>query len=197
MRCLSLVVLVVLFACKSPQEMVLEAATGGKVDIKDGKITVKGEDGQTVVVKGDESKGSVTITNDKGETATISGDDGTMRVVSEKGVTELGTGKLPEGFPLPLFAGAKVVTSSSSTEGKVPTFHLVAEVDAGPKAVADFYAKALDEKGFKKVQRTEHQMGAGAMATLAAKQKGLDVAVTVLKQEDQGKTMLTIAWNAN
>ncbi len=197
MRRCAFLVLLAAVGCKSPQDMILEAATGGQVDIKEGKITVKGEDGKTVVVQGNEAQGSLTITDEKGETATISGKDGSLRVVSDKGVTEIGGAKIPEGFPLPLIDGAKVVTSSSSTTGKAPVYHLVAEVDGAPKAVADFYAQALADKGLAKVQRTEHQMGAGAMVTLTAKQKGLEVAVTVIKQEDKGKTMLTIAWDAD
>jgi hypothetical protein len=197
MRLALALVIATTFACKSPEEMIVEAATGGKVDIEKGKVTIKGEDGEVVTMNSDEEGGKVTITNEKGEKATIDGKDGTMRVVSDDGVAEFGTGKLPEDFPLELIDGAKVVTSSSSNEGDKQSFHVMAHVDKAPKEVADFYAEKLEAAGFKKVKRTEHSMGNGAMITLnGRKGKKLTAAVTAVREKEGDKTMLTVVWSA-
>ncbi len=196
MRSVWVLVIATTFACKSPEELIVEAATGGKVDVEDGKVTIEGEDGEVVTMKSDGEGGKVTITNEKGETATIDGDEGTMRVVSKDGVAEFGTGKLPEGFPLELIAGAQVVTASKSSEGKGDSFHVMAHVDKEPAQVADFYATALEGEGFKKIKRTEHSMGEGAMVTLNGRKKKVNVAVTAVTEKKSEKTMLTVVWSA-
>jgi hypothetical protein len=196
MRFALVLVIATTFSCKSPEEMIIEAATGGAVDIENGKVTIKGEDGEVVTMNSDGEGGKVTITNEKGEKATIDGKDGTMRVVSKDGVAEFGTGKLPEDFPLELIDGATVVTSSSSNEDDKKSFHVMAHVDKAPKAVADFYADKLKAEGFKKVKRTEHNMGDGAMITLnGRKGKKVNVAVTAVREKKSDKTMLTVVWN--
>jgi len=176
------------FACKSPGEAIAEAvaeaaaeaATGGKVDIKDGKITVKGEDGEVATITTDKEgeEGSVRITNNKGETA------------------QFGVGAtLPEGFPLPLIDGAKIVSSTKS-EGEEATFHIIAEVNKSPKDIADFYVEELKNKGFNKVQRTAHDMGTGSMVSLTTNKEKTQVAVTIVHENKEEKSVMTIMWTA-
>jgi hypothetical protein len=194
MRALWVVAVAATFACKSPEERIIEAATGGKVDIEKGKITIEGEDGR-MTVKTDDEGGKLTVTNEKGEKATLDGKTGTMRVVSEDGVAEWGTGKLPEDFPLSLLDDAEVMTSSRTEEGGKKSFHVMAKVDATPKEVADFYAGELKAKGLKKVKRAEHSMGAGAMVTLSGRNKKLNVAVSAVRENAGDETVVTLAWS--
>lgn len=193
MRALLVLAVATMFACKSPEERILEAATGGKVDIEDGEVTIEGEDG-TVTLKTHGEGGKVTITTGKGEKATIDGEAGAMRVVSEDGVAEWGTGELPEGFPLPLMDDAEILTSSSSENDGKKDFHVIAKVDAAPKAVGDFYASELKAKGLKKVRRSQHSMGAGAMVTLSGRNKKHEVAVTAVREKKGDETVVTLVW---
>ena len=69
MRLVLVLAIATTFACKSPEEMIMEAATGGNVDIDNGKVTIKGEDGEVVTMDSNKEGGKLTITNEKGEKA--------------------------------------------------------------------------------------------------------------------------------
>lgn len=90
----------------------------------------------------DEKGGSVTIKGEDGKTMTIDSDTG---------------GKLPDGFPLPLFPGSKVTSASKmTTDGKV-AFIVELSFKGDAKAVADFYEKALEGLGGTNMSRTESE----------------------------------------
>lgn len=195
MRALLLMGVVAFVGCKSPSEAIIEAATGGKVDIKEGKVSFQGKDGSVTTVTDDgKGGGRVVVTNDKGETATVDAQEGQMRIKSKDGVAEWGTGKLPEGFPLPMLDGAAIQTSTKNSSEKGDAFHVIATSKDEPAAIADFYAKALKDKGFEKIDRSEHNMGGTSMVTLAARKKDQAAAVTVMREEGKDESMVTIAW---
>lgn len=94
---------------------------------------------QATGVSVDEDEGTVTIKGKDGEQVEISGTEG----------------KLAEGFPLPLYDGAKVNSSGRmSVNGKTS---YTAEIAFGgdATAVADYYEKVMKERGIEEVNRIE------------------------------------------
>ncbi len=90
----------------------------------------------------DSKGGSVTLKGKDGETLTIDAESG---------------GKLPEGFPFQLYPGAKVNSSSRMTADGKASYVVEIGFKGEAAPVADFYEKAISEKGIEDMSRTESE----------------------------------------
>jgi hypothetical protein len=92
-------------------------------------------------------------------------------------------------------AGLKIESSSHNRNDKGEAFQVLASSDADPLAIADYFAKALKDKGFDKVQRSEQKAGDTAMVALSVNDKSVNIGVTVMRDATTKKSAVTIAWN--
>ena len=183
-----------LSGCKCMGETLIETATGGKVKIDGSKVTVTNERGEvaTLTAEGKDGKGTIVVTNEKGEKATLTGDEKGVRIQSKDGAAEFGTGKVPEGFPLPVIDGAQVASGTRHETPKGVGFSLMASSDKDPTTIADFYQRALKEKGFT-VERVQNPSMAG-MVVLNGKQKKLAANCTVMRETADKPSSFILSW---
>jgi hypothetical protein len=155
----------------------------------DEKKTVK-TPGGSVTVEGDK----VTVQTDKGK-ATIESKGGTTEIRTNEGTMTVGEGKVPDGFPLPVMRGAKVENSAhmAPPDGK-EVFTLNAKIPAAFKDVADFYEKALKDKGLK-VSRTEQASDDSQMVMLIGESETADGSVMVSKEAKADQPTAVISWS--
>lgn len=171
---------------------------GGKVSVGAGGVTtIVDKDGQKAVIEAAGNK--VTVTNEKGEVATVTGDGDSTKVVTKDGTFEGGSAtKVPDGFPLPVPAGVDVEGAAKSTmPGQGEVHQLTFKTTQSPEEVADFYEKALKEKGFK-VQRQAMTSDGNKMASIngtAGKSQAAIVAMLEKDAEDN-KTQVIVNFNA-
>ncbi|MBI5509897.1 MAG: hypothetical protein HY903_14165 [Deltaproteobacteria bacterium] len=192
---LSIVLALLAFSgCKCMGEKLLETATGGQVKLDGTSLTIKNDKGETVTFAGEgkDGKGTLVVTNDKGETATFQGDDKGVKIESKDGIAEFGTGKIPEGFPLPVIEGATVASGTHNKTPKGDGYTLMLSVAKDPVAVADFYEKALKGKGLK-VERVQNPMMAG-MVVLNGKKDKLSASCTAMREAPDKPTSVIIGW---
>lgn len=155
----------------------------------DEKTTVKTPDG-SVTVEGEK----MTVQTDKGKT-TIETGKGTTRIQSKEGTVTLGENTIPDGFPLSLMRGAKVEHGTHMTppDGR-EIFQVGAKIPAATKEVADFYEKALKDKGLK-VSRTEQTNDETQMVMLVGESETVEASVMVAKEAKADQPTATITWS--
>ncbi len=140
-------------------------------DIKNGKFSMEGSDGQKVNI-GD---GQVQVTDEKGQTTTIAGG--------------VGTSNLPDW--LPAYPGATATSSFSATGANGGAVTMLETTDSADDALS-FYEGKLKDAGFK-VEKNSYQVNnQTAGGTVTAKEGGDKGDVTVLVGAQGGKTSITI-----
>jgi predicted small lipoprotein YifL len=102
-------------------------------------------------------------------------------------------GKLPTGFPLPLYKGGKVLSSSTMTTNDKKGYTVEMEFDADPKTVADFYEKAMKDRGIELTRMDSEQDGEVNIALTGASDKE-SVFGTISRLKDAQKTTFTVMW---
>ncbi|MEE8409897.1 MAG: hypothetical protein V3T05_09845, partial [Myxococcota bacterium] len=169
----------------------------GKVKIDGKTVTIEGKDGEKITAnleKGEDGKITTTVTNKKGEVAKWTADGKKMTMETAEGTAEWGAAKIPDGFPLPVIDGAKIVSAASSTLKKKGTmYHVALTVKKAANEVADFYETALEKEGLS-VQRTEHKMAEANMVMLNGR-KGEKVHAAVNISGRPGKDEVTVMIN--
>lgn len=165
-----------LSACeKAAKEVAVSVGSGGKASLgADGKITVKTDEGGTATIDTKDGLAKVVATNAEGKEVTA---------------TFGASAKLPEGFPLPAFAGMTIVQGGVSTEEGKKSYAVMGQVQKPANEVADFYEAELKKLGLK-VTRTEATMG--PMRTVAVTGEGADRSMNVGANEAGGQTTVTI-----
>lgn len=125
----------------------------------------------------DSSNNSVTIKGQDGKEMTIEASD---------------EGKLPEGFPLPVYKGGRVTTSATmSSEGK-KGWTLEIEFDADPVTVGDFYENVLKEQGLN-VTRTDSESEDETFVTLIGASETHSAFITITSYE-KGKAVASMMY---
>ncbi|MBI3179847.1 MAG: hypothetical protein HYZ27_09320, partial [Deltaproteobacteria bacterium] len=76
-----------------------------------------------------------------------------------------------------------------SSQGKGAQFHVTLKANENAVAVADFYEKALKDKGLA-VQRSEHKMNADMMTTLVGKKDKTEATVTAMQKSGEATTVM-------
>ena len=196
MRIFATLLLICFSGCKCMGEKLLETATGGQVKVDGNSLTIKNEKGETATFSGEgkDGKGTLVVKNEKGETSTVVSDDKGLKVQSKDGTAEFGTGKIPDGFPLPLIDGATVQSGIHNKTAKGDSFTLMASVTKDTAAIADFYAKELKTKGFK-VEKVQNPAMAN-MVIVNGKKAKLSANCTVMRETPEKPASLMISWQS-
>lgn len=178
MRWLAALLLLCVVGCDKAAEKVsekaVETATGTKVDKSGEKVTVKTKEG----------------------TLTYQADDKSAEFKGPEGSLKMAEGEVPKGFPLPVYKGAKVlqgVTHERPDEGKM--YQVTLQTPDAVGKIADFYAKALKDKGIE-AERRELKSDEMAMVALTSESDKLQVTVTATRQAKDDKATVSLAWHA-
>jgi predicted small lipoprotein YifL len=150
-----------------------------------GKAAEKAAD--TVAEKAVEKATGVSV-DQKNNSVTIKGQDGEQLTIKSNE-----DGKLPTGFPLPLYKGGKVLSSSTMTTNDKKGYTVEMEFDADPKTVADFYEKAMKDRGIELTRMDSEQDGEVNIALTGASDKE-SVFGTISRLKDAQKTTFTVMW---
>jgi hypothetical protein len=132
-----------------------------------------------VTVNQDGSGGSVTVKTDQG-TLEVSGGD-------------KGAAKLPDGFPLKVFAGATIASSLKSTSNGKQGYTVSLTSQKEPKAAADFYEAELKGAGVK-VDRNEIESDGSVLITLTGDGEKNSAWVTITREKGQQDVTIGIFW---
>jgi len=128
-------------------------------------------------------------------TATIDADNETTRIQTKDGTMTFGGGEVPEGFPLSLMPQSQVEHSAHMTQPDgSEVFQVTSTVAGEVKAVADYYEKALKEKGVA-VTRTDQSYDGSKSVMLLGESDDAEVNALVLKESGETQTSATITWN--
>jgi hypothetical protein len=183
-------------ACQKAGEAALSAATGGAVDMKDGKMTVTNDKGEKVVVtaEGQGAGGKLEITGPKGEKVVLTGEGnaGTMTMTGPEGQkAKVVAGEnvaVPAECPLKLAAGFSAVTVQGGTDGNGKKTCMVMAKGAGALAeVAAGYESQLKGLGFE-VKRSEMKMDQLETVILSGTKGESSLNVNVMK-DPQGTSV--------
>ena len=159
------------FGCST--ESLIETASGGKVKID--------ESGKQVTIQTD--KGAVNIQGEEGR-AVFTGPGGEKMTVTD--------GKeIPKDFPLPIIDGGVVTTAAEMKEDTGVMYNLGLETDKQPSEVADFYSKALSDKGLK-VNRNDMKTDDGTAVILNAQDGATKVMVQAGRKGTDAKTIVVL-----
>lgn len=182
------------FLAKKASEKAIEAATGNEVSIDGKKVEIKTKDGKTAVIATGDNQ--VTIKTDDGE-AVYKQENGKVTIDGPDGKVVLGEaseGELPKDFPLPVPEDTTVLRTGSmdsDKSGLMRTASLKSELD--PTAVGDFYAKHLEQEGFK-VKRTATKAGPMDMVMVAAEKDNVQVGAQAMAGVGESGTIVNLSW---
>jgi len=140
------------------------------------------------------SNEKTTIKNADG-TVEVDGDE--VKIKTKDGSATINTSKVPDGFPIPMYKGAKVENSThiSDPNGQ-EIFQLSITTLDTVKQVTEFYEKVFKEKEIS-TTRTEQSDGENQMIMLFGSSEKLDVSAMVSSDQDSDQTSATISWNAH
>ena len=126
-------------------------------------------------VKVDQSGKGVTITGKNGATA------------------EIGTNKVPDGWPtdIPVYAGTVTLGNKLDQNGK-SAFMVTVETPDAPKTVADFYAEKLVAAGWKQTTRNDGSANGNDMSIIIFEKGDQRAAVSATSNASNGKTVVSI-----
>jgi hypothetical protein len=186
--------LTIVCGCKKAEEKAIEAASGGQVQVQsDGdKMVIRTEEGEAVI---DREGGKMVVTTPKGETTTVTMGQDAARFEGKDETLTIGSGDVPEGFPLPVMPGAQVVQSAHSKkpEGGGEMFQVTLTTKSKLADAATFYRKALEDKGLS-VERQDMQMGQAAQTHLIGQSGQKRAMVMVGRAADAEITTVSIHW---
>lgn len=166
-----------------------------KVNFKDGAMSIQteGKDGKVDMKI---SEGQMTITDGEGKkTVSYSGNGDNFTMKTDKGTFTSTSGenaKVPEGFPkdVPIYAGAKVLASSSMPEQN--TYMVQLESKDTLENVGAYYKKEMAAQGWKE-ESSMSQAGDSPLQMLSCS-KG-DLAAMIMATSEDGKTMISLTVN--
>ena len=120
-------------AVENIAENIIEAETGGEVDVEGDSIVIQSDDGETEIeISGDD------------ETVVISGTDESGEDIS----IEMGGTEIPADFPMPVFDPSEVTHVSTFDMAGGSSFSVTLEIDPGNATDAiDFYKDWFEAEG--------------------------------------------------
>ncbi|MBN1880398.1 hypothetical protein JW823_09840 [bacterium] len=147
-----------------------KTVTANFEDIKEGKMTLRGENGETITFDADKN-----------------GEGGSMKVTSEEGSWEMASGTqaedVPDWIPLPDGVAPGGHTSMKSDDGIAGG--LMIKSNDSIETVMNFYQSELDGNGF---QTTTHKItgdsGDSAVVSGISESTGRSVTVSISKEEE-------------
>lgn len=126
----------------------------------------------------DEDEGTVTIKGSDGEEVQLSGTEG----------------KLAEGFPLPLYQGAKVNSSARMSASGKSSYTADITYAADTNEVANFYEAELKKLGIAEVARIESDNGSEFMVILSGESDTASAWITLNWQKESKSGSLAIIY---
>ena len=104
--------------------------------------------------------------------------------------------KVPEGFPLPVYEGTIVTMGQRVDLGASEMFTLYFEIPAAdPVEVADFYDKALRDKGLEVERQASENIGfAGQKIVNLKVQDGTFLVTSMIASDEEGGIGGTLSW---
>jgi len=127
----------------------------------------------------DEDGGTITFTGEDGEQVTLSGSSA--------------EGKLIDGFPLPIYDGAKVVSSGRLSANNRTNYSAELSFTGDAQAVADFYEKVLKEQGAE-VNRTQLDADGEVTILLSGQSETKSGWITVIRNEAEESGTANLLW---
>ncbi|AKU90486.1 hypothetical protein AKJ08_0873 [Vulgatibacter incomptus] len=134
----------------------------------------------------------------------VDGGDVRIRSTDQSGITfqgkngvedSVGTAKVPEGFPLDTFGGARVVTSAASGTPGNRKYMVIFELPKGAEIdkVAGFYEKELKEKGVR-AERNDFELHGAKTVSLVGKTTDGTVATVHVAANGEDPMNATVTW---
>ncbi len=196
---LALATLLLGTACQKAGETALSAATGGAVDLKDGKMTITNDKGEKVVVNADGKGegGKVTITGPKGEQVVMTGDGkgGNLTMTGGENGQQIKVASgdnvaMPAECPVKLADGYKAVSVQGGNDAQGKKLCAVMATGNGKVAdVAAFYDSALKGLGYT-VTRNDMKMNDMETTVLAGKKGDSAINVSVTSDPKGGSLQI-------
>ena len=117
-----------------------------------------------------------------------------VRISPSEGEVVVGASSAPEGFPLPLMDGMKVMHSAHKTDADEPEMYMVVASATGKvAAVADYYEKVLKDKGMTP-ERVAMTIGQADQVSLSAKNDQAEISVSVMDQGQGEGAQAVLVW---
>lgn len=130
------------------------------------------------------STGAKDVELDKnGAQVTLKTDEGTVQINGQGG------GSLPDGFPLPAYAGATISGSTRFDVNGKTTFQVAMSSTDAPKAVGSFYETELKGRGY---QVNKVEMNANGQDSVMLQGEAADTMTTVAVTAENGQTTIGI-----
>lgn len=120
-------------AAENIAENIIEAETGGEVDVEGDSIVFQSDDGETEIeISGDDESVVISGTDESGEDISI----------------EMGGTEIPADFPMPVFDPSEVTHVSTFDMAEGSSFSVTLEIDPGDATDAiDFYKDWFEGEG--------------------------------------------------
>lgn len=128
----------------------------------------------------DEKNGTVTVQGQNGEKMTV---------------TTEPEGKLPEGFPLPVFPQAKVKSGSKIDANGKAYYSLELTYKGEAKPAVEFYEKALKDRGYGDVFKAETSTDESEEWTLSGQNTKESATFFFQSMKKTKEAMIAISWN--
>jgi len=146
---------------------------------------------EKAVEKSLEKATGVTV-DEKGNSVTVKGQDGQSLTITTE-PTE--SGKVPDGFPLPVFPGGKVTVGQKMTLNNKAVYTVEIKFAGEAKPATDFYEKALKERGFGDVSRMENADETEATSMLTGETDKLVafLGVSVMVKTKEGTISISVS----
>jgi len=135
---------------------------------------------ETMGISVDEKEGTVTIkgVGEDAQDLTISG----------------GSGKVVEGFPLPIYPGTEVKDTGKLSTGEYATYTGEFIIKADFDDLVEFYENAMKERGVAEVTRLEASDGGWKEMMLMGQSETESGTIDIQWEESTGAAMVTILW---
>lgn len=115
----------------------------------------------------------------KNDTVTITTKDGQVSLGGE-------SGKLPDGFPLPAYPGAKIISSATSTEQGVKHYLVSLTSEKPAKEITAYYEQELQKKGMT-LEKTDISDDSSTTVLLNGKAGQDDASVQIVDGDSIGE----------
>lgn len=130
--------------------------------------------------------------NDKTGEVTVKGQDGSTLTMSG----ETKEGKVPEGFPLPVYNKLKVTEGSKLTLNGKPIYTVEFTFKDNAKAAFDYYINVLNERGYKEPWKIESADSQEESYTVTGQIEGKESFMMMINMDVKTKEgQLTIQWS--
>lgn len=118
------------------------------------------------------------IEKETGGKAKVNTQEGTMELETKEGKVQIGTNKLPEGFPddIPVYKDAKITSSLKAEDGYSLTMNTEGDE---LQVIADYYKSELEKEGWKSVMAANSGLTGQAHVSLQYEKGARQITITI------------------